>query len=215
MRPPPLASLQCRAGPVLLIVIGLCYMVYYTGVQSKSDSFLGLLEGPGCLDMVHGDTEEAQWKDIWETHAPRLYKVTRLKTLLDSKRKLLKFQPDKEYQFTAGVDLLLAQSLIEVESVTGLSKLQERIKRDVSERVEEEILRLQFPKDCQSAKKLICDLNRLCGFACQIHHVAYCLTNALALNRTMVLQVRRQAGDLTSRPSLNPALLFSNVAFLM
>jgi glycoprotein 6-alpha-L-fucosyltransferase len=49
---------------------------------------------------------------------------------------------------------------------------------------------LQHPGDCASARKLVCMLNKGCGFACQIHHVVHCLTHAVALNRTMVLKVR-------------------------
>lgn len=49
--------------------------------------------------------------------------------------------------------------------------------------------RLQHPQDCASARKLVCVLNKPCGFACQMHHVVHCLTHAVALNRTMVLKV--------------------------
>ena len=34
---------------------------------------------------------------------------------------------------------------------------------------------------------LVCDLNKGCGFGCQLHHLGYCLTMAAAANRTMVL----------------------------
>ncbi len=32
-----------------------------------------------------------------------------------------------------------------------------------------------------------CNLEKQCGFGCQLHHAAYCLVMALATNRTMVL----------------------------
>lgn len=35
---------------------------------------------------------------------------------------------------------------------------------------------------------LVCDLNKGCGFGCQLHHVGYCLSVAAASNRTMVLE---------------------------
>jgi hypothetical protein len=46
---------------------------------------------------------------------------------------------------------------------------------------------LQHPPDCSTARKLLCNLNKACGFGCQIHHVVHCFTHAVALNRTMVL----------------------------
>lgn len=47
--------------------------------------------------------------------------------------------------------------------------------------------RLQNPKDCDLAKKLVCQLNKGCGFGCQIHHVVYCFIVALATDRTLIL----------------------------
>ncbi|XP_027200309.2 alpha-(1,6)-fucosyltransferase-like isoform X2 [Dermatophagoides pteronyssinus] len=41
--------------------------------------------------------------------------------------------------------------------------------------------------DCKSINKLICDSYKVCGFGCSIHHIAYCLIAALALNRTLIL----------------------------
>ena len=46
---------------------------------------------------------------------------------------------------------------------------------------------LQNPKDCRAAKKLICNLNKACGYGCQIHHVVYCFIVAYATKRTMIL----------------------------
>lgn len=47
---------------------------------------------------------------------------------------------------------------------------------------------LQNPKDCQSAKKLLCNLNKGCGFGCQIHHATYCLIVAYGTKRTLILR---------------------------
>jgi hypothetical protein len=51
---------------------------------------------------------------------------------------------------------------------------------------------LQHPANCSAARKLYCDLNKGCGFGCQLHHVVHCMTHAVALNRTLIMQVRRQ-----------------------
>lgn len=47
---------------------------------------------------------------------------------------------------------------------------------------------LQNPKDCNQAKLVVCDLQKGCGFGCQLHHVTYCLLVAYATERTLVLK---------------------------
>ncbi|CAH1263842.1 FUT8 [Branchiostoma lanceolatum] len=46
---------------------------------------------------------------------------------------------------------------------------------------------LQNPKDCSKAKKLLCNLNKGCGYGCQLHHVVYCFMVAYGTERTMIL----------------------------
>ncbi|CAG2102887.1 unnamed protein product [Medioppia subpectinata] len=58
--------------------------------------------------------------------------------------------------------------------------------KNLSDFVQNRIHRLQNPSDCENAKKLVCDLNKYCGFGCQIHHLAHCFVAALALNRTLI-----------------------------
>ena len=50
------------------------------------------------------------------------------------------------------------------------------------------IFKFQNPKDCSTAKYVVCDLSKGCGFGCQLHHVTYCLIFAYATQRTLVLQ---------------------------
>ena len=47
---------------------------------------------------------------------------------------------------------------------------------------------LQNPKDCDNAKKLICNLNKGCGYGCQIHHAIYCFIVAYGTERMLVLK---------------------------
>ncbi|KAI3383725.1 hypothetical protein SNEBB_005563 [Seison nebaliae] len=58
----------------------------------------------------------------------------------------------------------------------------------VSSIIQTRLLALQTPNNCLEAKKLICDLNKRCGFGCQIHHVTYCFIAAYALKRTFILK---------------------------
>ena len=53
---------------------------------------------------------------------------------------------------------------------------------------QERISRLQNPTHCSEAKKILCDLNKACGFGCQMHHVMYCFITSFFLNRTMILE---------------------------
>lgn len=50
---------------------------------------------------------------------------------------------------------------------------------------------MQNPKNCDKAKKIICDLNKSCGFGCQMHHVMYCFITAYSTNRTMILESKQ------------------------
>lgn len=56
--------------------------------------------------------------------------------------------------------------------------------------VQNVIINLQNPKSCETARKLVCQLNKGCGFGCQIHHVVYCFVVGLAENRTVILNAR-------------------------
>ena len=61
-----------------------------------------------------------------------------------------------------------------------MTKLTQKVKKRFDE--------LQNPSDCDSAKKLVCDLNKACGLGCQIHHVMYCFITAYATNRVLVIE---------------------------
>lgn len=54
--------------------------------------------------------------------------------------------------------------------------------------VQRRLTYLQNPENCESAKKVLCNLGKGCGYGCQLHHVTYCLLVAYATQRTLVLQ---------------------------
>jgi len=58
----------------------------------------------------------------------------------------------------------------------------------LSEIVQGRLKFLQNPEDCSKARKLVCVLNKGCGFGCQVHHAAYCLVTAYATGRTLILE---------------------------
>ena len=46
--------------------------------------------------------------------------------------------------------------------------------KDLSDLVQARLKYLQNPEDCSSARKLVCNLNKGCGYGCQVHHAIYC-----------------------------------------
>lgn len=64
------------------------------------------------------------------------------------------------------------------------SKLQE-----TSDEILDQINQIQNKRDCsdESNKVAVCDLQKACGFGCQLHHMTWCFILSFGLNRTMVL----------------------------
>ncbi|XP_055612862.1 alpha-(1,6)-fucosyltransferase [Uranotaenia lowii] len=60
--------------------------------------------------------------------------------------------------------------------------------KDLSDLVQKRLTFLQNPEDCSSARKLVCRLNKGCGYGCQLHHVVYCFIMAYATERTLILK---------------------------
>merc|ERR1719282_959545 len=59
---------------------------------------------------------------------------------------------------------------------------------DLSELIQARLKYLQNPPNCNTARKLVCNLNKGCGYGCQIHHAIYCFLVAYGTERTMVLK---------------------------
>ena len=60
--------------------------------------------------------------------------------------------------------------------------------RALSDLVQKRLRALQNPEDCSKAKKLVCKLNKGCGYGCQIHHAVYCFIVAYGTERTLILK---------------------------
>ena len=54
--------------------------------------------------------------------------------------------------------------------------------------VQNRLKSLQNPSECSSARKLVCNLNKDCGYGCQIHHAVYCFIVAYGTERTLILK---------------------------
>lgn len=70
----------------------------------------------------------------------------------------------------------------------GAGEWRENEARDLTDLVQRRITFLQNPKDCSKAKKLVCNINKGCGYGCQLHHVVYCFMIAYGTERTLILE---------------------------
>ncbi|XP_054717100.1 alpha-(1,6)-fucosyltransferase-like [Uloborus diversus] len=75
-----------------------------------------------------------------------------------------------------------------LKDLDGLGDWRKKEAEDLSNLVQKRLHYLQNPKDCRSAKKLLCNLNKGCGYGCQIHHAAYCFIVAYGTKRTLILR---------------------------
>ena len=67
-------------------------------------------------------------------------------------------------------------------------KCRKSERSELSETAQKILHELQNPKDCHSAKKLLCSFNEFVGFGAYIHLLANCLIVALDKGRVMLLQ---------------------------
>ena len=77
--------------------------------------------------------------------------------------------------------------LDELSKVDGFKTWRENEAKELSDLVQKRLFALQNPEDCSTARKLICNFNKLCGFGCQLHHAVYCFIVAYGTERTLIL----------------------------
>ncbi|XP_022246001.1 alpha-(1,6)-fucosyltransferase-like isoform X2 [Limulus polyphemus] len=77
--------------------------------------------------------------------------------------------------------------LEKLKELDGMAVWRQEESKKLSDLVQQRLKYLQNPKDCSKARKLICSLNKGCGYGCQIHHVVYCFIVAYGTQRTLIL----------------------------
>jgi len=70
----------------------------------------------------------------------------------------------------------------------GYDEWRKQESSDLSALVQARLHYLQNPSNCGSARKLVCNLNKGCGYGCQIHHAIYCFLVAYGTERTLILK---------------------------
>ncbi|XP_031786080.1 alpha-(1,6)-fucosyltransferase isoform X2 [Nasonia vitripennis] len=82
----------------------------------------------------------------------------------------------------------LITNIDKIYQIDGYTKWREKEANDLSSLVQQRFRSLQNPINCNTAKKLICNINKGCGFGCQIHHLVYCFLVAYGTERTLILK---------------------------
>ncbi|XP_052009724.1 alpha-(1,6)-fucosyltransferase-like [Xyrauchen texanus] len=78
--------------------------------------------------------------------------------------------------------------LYHLSQADGAGEWREKEAKELSDLVQNRIMYLQNPQDCSKARKLVCNINKGCGYGCQLHHVVYCFMIAYGTQRTLILE---------------------------
>uniref|UniRef100_A0A672P418 Alpha-(1,6)-fucosyltransferase n=1 Tax=Sinocyclocheilus grahami TaxID=75366 RepID=A0A672P418_SINGR len=78
--------------------------------------------------------------------------------------------------------------LQDLSQADGAGDWREKEARHLSSLVQNRISFLQNPQDCSKARKLVCNINKGCGYGCQLHHVVYCFMIAYGTQRVLILE---------------------------
>ncbi|XP_065052139.1 alpha-(1,6)-fucosyltransferase-like isoform X2 [Rhopilema esculentum] len=96
-------------------------------------------------------------------------------------------------KFKTDVEQLSLHTIHELEilrDLDGMGTYRKTMHRKLSNEVRQRLNKLQNPDDCKKARRLVCTLNKACGYGCQVHHIIYCMIMAYSSNRTMVINSR-------------------------
>ncbi|XP_072942297.1 alpha-(1,6)-fucosyltransferase [Epargyreus clarus] len=159
--------------------------------QIRKSSGLNLKDidtGALLLESGHGPTEEyenlrrrifSNTKEIW------YYVNHELTKLLKEEIKPEKIQAILDEVGERKRTILSDQQ--KLPELDGYHEWRQAEAANVSDLIQRRLRYLQNPPDCREARKVICNLNKGCGFGCQLHHIVYCLIFAYATERTLIL----------------------------
>jgi glycoprotein 6-alpha-L-fucosyltransferase len=83
---------------------------------------------------------------------------------------------------------LLLASIRNLTDVDGYQSWREMEHESLSKLMQARLNALQNPsKPCTDVKRVSCNINKGCGYGCEIHHAMHCFHIAYALGRPMIL----------------------------
>ncbi|KAL7014019.1 hypothetical protein ACKWTF_015702 [Chironomus riparius] len=82
----------------------------------------------------------------------------------------------------------LTTDLNTMKGADGYEAYRHKESKALSDLVQKRLHYLQNPSDCSTARKLVCKINKGCGYGCQLHHIVYCFIMAYATERTLILK---------------------------
>ncbi|XP_002170367.3 alpha-(1,6)-fucosyltransferase isoform X1 [Hydra vulgaris] len=75
----------------------------------------------------------------------------------------------------------------ELMAIDGIKEYKKNLANNLSNKIQNRIFKLQHPSSCYNAKKLVLNLNKPCGYGCQMHHLIYGMIVAYATKRILVI----------------------------
>lgn len=124
---------------------------------------------------------EKELKEIWYFVSAEVSAVNKFASE-NVKRKLREM-----VQTVADMHDALSLNFEKLKTMDGQKEWVEKEHRELTDIVQRRLHYLQHPKDCNSAKKLTCQINKGCGYGCQVHHLMYCFIVAYGLERTLII----------------------------
>ncbi|XP_026684824.1 alpha-(1,6)-fucosyltransferase-like [Diaphorina citri] len=147
------------------------------------------------LDLPNKDGPDIQYelarkrvsKDVQELWYYVSSELTQFRTELVNKTPQLAGKLDRIIAETAEHKRSLLHVLGILKARDSFDDWRWKESLDLSDLVQRRLEYLQNPPDCRTARKLVCELNKGCGYGCQLHHVVYCFIVAYATRRTLIL----------------------------
>ncbi|RUS68627.1 hypothetical protein EGW08_023611 [Elysia chlorotica] len=140
------------------------------------------LEGPSLVEEQARRKVERTARELWFFLSSQL---TQLMSDNPMSENVAQLKSNLE-----GYRRTMLDDLDNLRRANGAEQWREQKSKELGDLVQKRFTNIQNPSDCSSAKKIVCNLHKGCGFGCQLHHVAYCLITAYALRRTLILESR-------------------------
>jgi len=135
------------------------------------------------LSMEPSKNEEVLIKQVYDDAKELEFTIVKQLSSLEPKFSKKVLQMLKEQTMSMRLD---------VEDLSAIKNPWRQREADkLHKLVEERIKHIQHPTSCSSSKRLVCKLNKGCGFGCQIHHLLYCFLISYGTRRTLIIDSER------------------------